>query len=373
MLPGYQIRRVKYTDLKINQFAKIIHDIEPDKNRYEFGPKLFKLQSPYERIEKIAMCPILDQDDYITVSDAKGVKRNVRGPVIFNPTIGDSWTDSLNSTQVPVNNYIVIQDSDNSDRPIEHIRGPYNFFPTPFQTIIKNRSLSHWPCVEITKARGIHLQKNDGSIILIGEPQYYMPDVGEKVLAFVDRTVLLNTDFCIVKKPNGEILVRDGTIESDRSFFIEPFFEFHFFNYDDIKKCIISTLPSFLSHRFTVRTSDNVVLELDIRISFQINDVSTFASNPIDFYPWLKNHIQNELLDSFAKSTLRQFMATFSSIALKSVDTCDAYFAKFGINVLDVQILNFICPEGIYIYIFLYIYIYIYIYYNNISKIFILL
>ena len=65
-----------------------------------------------------------------------------------------------------------------------------------------------------------------------------------------------------------------------------------------------------------------VVLELDVRVSYQIQDVDVFAANPIDFYPYIRNFIQNELLDAFARCTLREYMSSFSSIAQGSAAAC---------------------------------------------------
>ena len=52
-----------------------------------------------------------------------------------------------------------------------------------------------------------------------------------------------------------------------------------------------------------------------------------------------------KLLERFSKSTLQEFMNTFAVIALASVDQCTEYFSKFGIDIIDVQILNFYCKD----------------------------
>jgi hypothetical protein len=292
------------------------------------------------------MCPILDQDDYITVSDAKGLKKNIKGACVYKPTIGESWTESQNTIQVPLNCYMVITDANNSAFPVQHYRGPYKFFPEPFQHVVKNPkgNLDYFPCVEVTQQTGVHLKLADGNVVLLDQPQFYMPKIGESVHQSVSRVVMLNTDFCILKSPDGQIFVMNGRNVDDRSFFVKPFFEFVKFQCPDIKT-VLSTLPTFMSHEFSIRTQDNVVLGLDLRISFQIQDVALFAKNPIDFYPYMKNHVQNELLDSFAQASLRDFMSTFSNIAFKSVESCNDYFSKFGIAVLDVQVLDYKCIE----------------------------
>ena len=152
--------------------------------------------------------------------------------------------------------------------------------------------------------------------------------------------VLLNTDFCILKSPHGDVFVMDGKHETDRSFFIKPFYELLTFECDKTVS-ILSTLPTFMPHVFEVRTNDNVLLKLYLRVSYQIQNVEAFANHPIDFYSQIKNHVQNKLLGKFSSIKLREFMNTFSLIAQSSIETVSEYFNQYGIEVLDIQILNF--------------------------------
>lgn len=204
--------------------------------------------------------------------------------------------------------------------------------------------MDYFPCIEVTQGKGIHLQKADGNVVLLDQPQFYMPLVGEKVVKEVERTVLLLTDFCILKGPDGRIRTMKGRIPEERSFFLEPFNEFLIFQCD-VPRRILSTLPTFMSHDFCIRTSDNVQLQLDVRISFQIQNVDIFSANPVDFYPLLRNHIQNEMLDKFSQATIREFMSTFAKIAQQTIPGCSSYFLQFGIEVLDIQVLNYTCTS----------------------------
>ena len=53
------------------------------------------------------------------------------------------------------------------------------------------------------------------------------------------------------------------------------------------EETILSTLPQSLSHTFSVLTSDNVTMDPDSRISFQIKNVDVFTANPIEYYPYI--------------------------------------------------------------------------------------
>lgn len=226
------------------------------------------------------------------------------------------------------------------------------YFPGPFETFEVDTSSPaknlYFPCIEVTLNKAVHLQKVDGSVVLLEQPGFYMPEVGEKVIKVVKRIVLLQTDFCMIKSPDGEVFVLTGDKPNpaDRAFFLAPFHEFVVFHCD-VDKTILSTLVEFIPHTFTIRTSDNVVLQLDINISYQIKDVKIFAANPIDFYPFIKNYVQNEMLHCFSANNLREFMQNFASIASATSGSCGTHLTShFGINILDVQILNYRCTEA---------------------------
>jgi len=348
-------------DMKTKQFAMRINRLDPSKNQYMVGPGMFSLEDPWEDWEMwygtshlpgimpnqiIQEQIILDQDDYMVVINKDGIKRNIQGPAAYRPEIGERWEQKKNTVQVPLNCYMIVMDSNNKDQPVQHIRGPCKFFPDPFQTIVKNTEVNpntnFFPCVEVTTTRAVHISRANAKVEMLDVPQFYMPAVGERVLKTVEKTVMLMTDFCILKGADGKIAVMNGREEKQRAFFLAPFYEFIEFNCE-IKKKLLSTLPTFMSHKFIIRTADNVQLELDVRISYQIQDVPKFAQNPIDFYPLLKNHIQNSMLDEFAKNSLREFMGKFADIAKDGVEKCTEYFESYGIKVLDIQVLNYMC------------------------------
>jgi len=382
---------VEMKSLKVNEQVLIKNQKDAAKHRYVFGPGLIKLDDPWEYFAGgVEICEILDQDDYIIVRSMDGRKSRLLGPHVWQKKYGDEVDgERRQSIQIPVNHYMIVKDSNNADYPVQHISGPKKLYLTAFQTVEQNPHVQHtnpdiktkarkewvngawrviagqndmqgyvqdsgagllnsrnyFPCIEVTQQRAVHLQLVDGSVVLIASPQYRMPAVGEKVLQYVDRVVLLQTDFCMLKTPDGQIIVKHGKNSDDSSFFLKPFYEFVMFHCDK-EVSILSTLPTFMAHNFQVRTKDNIVVDLDLRICYQITSVETFSSNPIEnFYPNIKNHVQNKLLDRFAASTLREFMNTFSKIAQASVDQCTAYFMKYGIDIVDVQILNFYCKD----------------------------
>lgn len=332
-----------------NEYILVKNSYAPEKTRYEYGPQLVQLNSAWESFDgQPQLMRVLDQDDYVVVRDLQGKLRVETGPKVFQfAEYGETIVRQGQSVQVPLNHYIEVYDANDTTQPVKHIRGPDKFYPGEFQTVTKNEMTGKffYPCEEVTANSALHLQKCDGSVVLIDTPSFVMPEVGEKILERVERTVLLQTDFCILKTPSGHTHIKNGRVPEHRSFFVEPFNEFVTFTNEREEEKILSTIPKFLEHRFIVLTSDNVNLNLDTRINYQVVNVDQFTENAINFYEYIRSHVQNVLLDKFAQSQLREFMTKFTSIAQETIPDCSAYFQDFGIEIRDIQILDYRCPN----------------------------
>ena len=382
--PIYTVKKQRMVSLKLNEQIMIKNLQDATKHRYVTGPLLVKIKDPWEEIVgNVTKSEILDQDDYIIVSQIDGSKKMIQGPCVWTMTYGDKVEGRYQSIQVPVNHYMIVKDKTNNTDPVQHIPGPVKHYLGAYQTVEKNvgqgavvpqpktnptkkwvkgkwvdvvqpnittqqsvQSENYFPCININEHTAIHLMKIDGNVELMATPSYYMPKVGERVVQYVERIVLLSTDFCVLKAPNGSIEVKNGINPRERAFFLKPFYSFVTFHCDTEVK-ILSTLPTFMAHQFQVRTKDNVLLDLDLRICYKIVSVENFAMNPIEnFFPNIKNLVQSKLLDRFATCTNREFMSTFASIAQASVDQCSSHYLHYGIEILDVQILNFTCSDS---------------------------
>ncbi len=76
----------------------------------------------------------------------------------------------------------------------------------------------------------------------------------------------------------------------------------------------ISFLITYLYSTFVIRTSENVQVRVDLRISFQIYEPEAYVIKPIDFHSQIRYWVQNEMLDAYAKFTFREFLKTYAGI-----------------------------------------------------------
>ena len=435
-VPGINsVAVVPMVELKMHEYA-ILEDVrDPTKSRCIHGPLLFKFEHGYQRLSNIKPCPVLDQNDYIIVTNREGIKKNVNGPTVFKPEYGDTWTPIQEAVILQVNQYIVVKDNANRDSPIRHVRGPAKFYPQPYDEIIKEgaqlvRNCPHitdtraiwlkrtngkidlvstpqffmpevgetiektvdavslennqWAvikdnnntetpiqhirgptkfflqpytelvpennapirqCFAVTDTNALWLQRNDGKLYLIDKPQYFMPEVGERVERRVEKTILKESEFAIIISPSGENMLKLGKEPGQRAFFLPPYYSFLKFKLGDTEQERFTALPTYIPNEFTVRTSDNVQVRIDLRISFQVFQPEMYAVKPIDFYTQIRYWIQNAMLDAYAKVSFRDFMRVYADTAISETEHAHKRFNEYGIHILDVQVINFKCDK----------------------------
>lgn len=426
---------VPMLELKMNQYAVVEDARNPTRSHCIHGPILHRLDNAYQTVSKPAACPVLDQNDYIIVTNREGVKRTVIGPTVFKPEYGEKWTQIEEAIILQMNQFIVVKDNANRDSPIRHVRGPAKFYPSPYDEIVKDgQSLvrscpaitdtsaiwlkrtngkidlistpqyfmpevgesidrivqavslenNQWAvvkdnnntdnpiqhirgpikfflqpyteivpgtagpiraCQAITDTTAIWLRRNDGKLHLIDKQQYFMPAVGEIIDRTVEKTILKESEFAIIISPSGENMLKLGKEASQRAFFLPPYYSFLKFKIGDVEQERFTTLPTYIPNEFTVRTSDNVQVRIDLRISFQVIEPIMYAVKPIDFYTQIRYWIQNAMLDAYAKVSFRDFMRVYADTAISETEQAHKRFNEYGIHILDVQVINFKCDK----------------------------
>lgn len=426
---------VPMLELKMNQYAIVEDSRNPTRSHCIYGPVLHRLDNAYQTVSKPASCPVLDQNDYIVVTNREGVKRTIIGPTVFKPEFGETWTPIQEAIILQMNQYIVIKDNANRDSPIRHVRGPAKFYPLPYDEIIKEGTSlvrmcpaitdttaiwlkrtngkidlvstpqyfmpevgevidrivqavslenNQWAvikdnnntdnpiqhvrgpmkfflqpyteivpgaggpirsCQAITDTTAIWLRRNDGKLHLIDKQQYFMPAVGEIIDRTIEKTILKESEFAIIISPSGENMLKLGKEASQRAFFLPPYYSFLKFKLGDTEQERFTTLPTYIPNEFTVRTSDNVQVRIDLRISFQVIEPIMYAVKPIDFYTQIRYWIQNAMLDAYAKVSFRDFMRVYADTAISETEQAHKRFNEYGIHILDVQVINFKCDK----------------------------
>lgn len=336
---------IDMVELKMFEYTLLEDTRDPSQTKYVYGPLLFRLENPYQQLGPIQKMPVLDQNDYIIVIDRGGIKRTVPGPTVFQPAYGERWSEVKEAIVLQMNEYVIIKDGADRDTPIRHLRGPTKYYPQPYDDILadeKNKNVRR--CIEVNDTQAIWLKRPDGRLYLIDKPQFLMPEVGETLEHVLMKTILKESEFCIIISPTGENILKTGKNDKDRAFFLPPYFSFLKFMMGKDDKGIdiaydrFSTLPTYIPNAFLIRTSDNVQVRVDLRISFAIFQPELYVVKPIDFYNQIRYWVQNEMLDAYAKVSFRDFLKTYADTSIAATERSHTFFNEFGIQIIDVQV-----------------------------------
>jgi regulator of protease activity HflC (stomatin/prohibitin superfamily) len=343
----HSVDKVPVTTLKVHQYAMVEDTRDPNKSKYIYGPCLYRLEHPYQAVGPVLNADVLDQNDYVIVTERNGNKRVETGPKVVQKVFGETYSKVLEAINVNVNEYIVLLDKANNATPLRHIRGPAKVYPTPYEEVVpdENRAMVR-KCVEINADRAIWLKQPDGQVILLDQPQFYMPAVGEKVERTVQKTLLKESEFCIIITPQGQSVLKMGSNANQRSFFLPPFHKVLPFQMGERVLEQFHTLPDVIPLSCTIRTSDNVQVKVETRISFQVFEPELYTKKPVDFYRQISFWVQNELLDAFAQQNFRDFLKHYAASARTVTEASHKIFNEFGLKLLDVQLIHFNCTDA---------------------------
>jgi len=349
---------LEMAEIKMFEYALLEDQRDPGNTKYIYGPQLFKLENGYQTLNQIQKMPVLDQNDYIVVTDRTGVKRTVPGPTVYQPTWGEVWTEVKEALVVQMNEYIVIKNGAEVENPIRHLRGPTKYYPQPYDDVLEDETQKKRirKCHEVNDTQALWVKRADGRIYLIDRPQFFMMEVGEAIDKVIAKTILKESEFCIIISPTGENILKTGRSEKDRAFFLPPYHSFLLFSMGIHTEGVnkdkpltfdrFSILPTYIPSQFVVRTSENVQVKVDLRISFQIFQPELYVVKPIDFHSQIRYWVQNDLLDAYAKVTFREFLRTYADISVDATQRSHTFFNEFGIQILDVQVINFVCESN---------------------------
>jgi hypothetical protein len=167
---------VPVTTLKLHEYSLVEDTKDPNKSKYIYGPTVFRLENAYQRIGPVMSADVLDQNDYVIVTERNGNKRVETGPKVVQKVFGESYSKVMEAINIGINEYIVLLDKANNATPVRHIRGPAKVYPSPYEEIVKDERTHSLvrKCVEINASTAIWLKQPDGQVLLVDQPQFYM-------------------------------------------------------------------------------------------------------------------------------------------------------------------------------------------------------
>merc|ERR1712151_541758 len=99
--------------------------------------------------------------------------------------------------------------------------------------------------------------------------------------------------------------------------------------------------------QYDVRTSDNVKLQLDGTIFWNINDVSMMVKTTSDPEGDVWQHARSNLIQAVSKVTLAKFMADFNNITMEAFreQSADGFYKARGVEVGSMELTRYVCLD----------------------------
>merc|ERR1719269_188955 len=97
---------------------------------------------------------------------------------------------------------------------------------------------------------------------------------------------------------------------------------------------------------YTVRTSDNVELQLEGTIFWQVSDVAKMIKRTGDPKGDVWYHARSALIQAVSSVTLETFMASFNTIVSRAATTDAAFYAQRGAQLHGLEVVRYECIDS---------------------------
>jgi hypothetical protein len=293
----------------------VIRNTRTGLKRVEQGAQTLFLREYEELVEQKKQKIALQKGYYIRMVDKKtGVERVMQGPQTFMPTPEEYAPDGAKEAIfVDTETALLVRDRALGTKILITTIGA--FIPAPYQTIIETRRL-----IKVLPHQSI-----------------------------------------VVRDHNGRLNVKQGgTTAAQAAFFLGPYEQvvtqkwssFTEANADgsaltkaDVTAIDMRVKPIFF--KYEVRTSDNVVLQLEGTIFWKVSNVANMLATTGDPEGDIWYHCRSALIQAISKTTYEKFMDDFNTISMNAftAQKGDAFYTTRGVDVQNMELTRQECVD----------------------------
>lgn len=279
-------------------------------HRNELGPQLLKIGA-YDKLISVNTKVVLQKDQFVVLKDVKtGAKRVVKGPVAFVPSPSESFSAGIQKAA---------------------------FLDTDTAVLV--------------------LTKTTGQQRLVTTRGVFFPAADEEIIKTQDLIRVLSYEAMIVRDAQGKVTIHNGQ-EGTAAFFLPPYTSIVQMMWSDfsaipeagkdqvVKKVPVTaidlrTRKIFFSYE--VSTSDNVKLRLDGTIFWKVSSVGKMINTTSDPEGDVWHHSRSALIQAVSKTTLQNFMASFSNISADAykLQATDGFYDERGVILQSMELTRF--------------------------------
>jgi hypothetical protein len=345
--------------LESSQYA-LVKDRITGEPRNEPGPQLFH-PGIYDEVLDIKEKVILELSKYAVVKDKlSGQRRHEVGQQLFLPRVHDEVLEVLDKLILEKDEYVRLVDSVTGAERV--VPGQQTIVPEPTESAPEGKQ----KMIFLDKDSAVLLlDRVSGQQRLVAERGTFAPGPYEQILEVRKRIHILPHEAVVVRNAAGQLSVVNGgenRSTSGTSFFLEPYEQLFAMTWSGFSSLPVnaSTQKPTAEHiekidlrarkiffRYEVRTSDNVKLNLEGTIFWQMKNVSRMLMATADPQGDVWHHARNAMIQAVSNSTLESFMSGFNKIVQKAAtaESSSGFYVDRGVELQSIELTRFDCTD----------------------------
>eukprot|EP00928_Gymnodinium_smaydae_P016406 TRINITY_DN1614_c1_g1_i1.p1 TRINITY_DN1614_c1_g1~~TRINITY_DN1614_c1_g1_i1.p1 ORF type:complete len:582 (-),score=98.63 TRINITY_DN1614_c1_g1_i1:222-1928(-) len=368
---GYWVINGPYRGVVLNDYAKEKRDatlLQPEQFavvkdklsgvlRDVDGPNLLFLGA-YDELVRVSQKQVLLEDQYALVkNELTGEKRVEGGPSLLHPGLYEIVMLVSPKTVLQKDQYLRLVDGITGSERV--VRGPCTVMPKPDESA--PNGTERFLFLE-TDLAALVLNRTTGSQRLVTQSGAFAPGAYEEVLEIRSLIHVLPHEAIIVQNADGQLRVHagtDGKNGAGMSFFLPPYCNILRMTWSDHSKpqdnewtkvdmTKIDMRARKIFFTYGVRTSDNVKLNLEGTIFWQVTNVTKMIQATADPEGDVWHHARSALIEAVSNTTLSDFMSGFNGIVMESFrrQAKDQFYSDRGVEMQSMELTSFDCADA---------------------------
>lgn len=341
------------TDLSITQYITVT-DTKTGHMTTVKGPLQY-VPGPYDQFSAIKEMITLSNTQYVYVNDkSKGTWTMIKGPKTFHLEPFEVTSKINTVTYLNMVQWVKIIDQNTGAIRIE--KGPGVVCLGPYEVFVKDNNKEVQDAITVDVNHCVHIRDVEtGEESLITQPQKYVPSAPNIQIVEVKELIKLAPyESMVLIDRDGKLSFKSGE-KNTQGFFIPPFCTIlhQMWSTDPDRKIKSNTKVSKFDHRphdmnfrFSVRSGDNVELNIVINVYWNIFDLERMICATSDPPEDICNHVKNQILNFASSMSTKEFMEYPVAEIVKKIYDVDSEFYKMrGVQISRINILEKRCAN----------------------------
>jgi len=338
--------------------------------RVELGPQLF-FPGCYEKVAQISNKLSLKKHEYAKLlDDLTGELRVVAGPTVLVPAPTESVVGGEKRAAFELQQHQYVKLIDQGTGVVRVERGEKVVFPRAHEEPVDEDEPVR-DAINVDEETAVLVRSTQtGQQRLVVARGLFFPEWHEEILEVRTLIRVEPHEVAIVRDNDGAFQFHAGAgadgAGDGTAFFLPPHCELVTMwwgsgtSQDDLAANVVANAKQvryrvpvtkidlrsqYAFFEYTVRTSDNVELQLEGTIFWQVVDVPKMIQRTSDPKGDVWYHARSSLIQAVSQVTLEQFMSSFNTIVAAAGATDAAFYESRGVALHGLEVVRYECTD----------------------------